>query len=300
VNGSGFISGSHVLWNGTTRATTYVSATSLTAQILASDVSSAGSAGVSVENPAPGGGTSGTLSFTINAPPNPAPSITSLSPTSTAAGSPAFTLTVNGTNFVSSSHVLWNGSQRSTIYVSPTSLTAQIAATDIASSGNASVSVQNPAPGGGVSAAVTFAINIAGTNLPATTNLTVLNLAGNDLAWDPSRQKIYVSVPGDSASNANTIAVVDPIAGSVVSAQSISSTPYGLSLSDDNQLLYTAIDGGSTIQRLLLPALTPDIQWSLAPIRSATSPTTPAAFKCNPELRILWLWLLQTGQRPTS
>jgi hypothetical protein len=281
VNGSGFISASQVLWSGTARATTYVSATSLTAQILASDVSSPGSAGVSVENPAPGGGTSSALSFTINPPPNPAPSITSLSPISTVAGSPAFALTVNGTNFLSSSQVLWNGSQRSTTYVSPTSLTAQIAASDVASSGNASVSVQNPTPGGGVSAAVTFAINPANANLTAT-NLTVLNLAGNDLAWDPSRQKIYVSVSGDSASNANTVAVVDPIAGSVVSAQSLSSTPYGLALSDDDQLLYTAIDGGSMIQRLLLPALTPDIQWSLGTDPNSNVANYSGGFQVQP------------------
>ena len=140
--------------------------------------------------------------------------------------------------------------------------------------------MQNPPPGGGVSAAVTFAINPATTNLP--TNLTVLNLAGNDLAWDPSRQKIYVSVPGDSASNANTIAMVDPIAGSVVGAQSLSSTPYGLSLSDDNQLLYTAIDGGSTIQRLLLPALTPDIQWSLGTDPNSSVANYSGGFQVQP------------------
>ena len=257
VNGSGFVSGSQVLWNGSTRATAYVSSTSLSAQILATDVSSPGSASVSVENPAPGGGTSAVLTFTINPIPNPAPSLTSLSPASAVVGSPAFTLTLSGTNFVSGSQVLWNGSQRTTTYLSNTSLTAQISATDLSSPGTASVSVQNPSPGGGTSAAVSFSINAASTNL------TVLKLPGSDLAWNAAQQKLYVSVPGDGGSNANTITVVDPIAGLVGTTQSLSSAPYGLAISDDSQFLYTAIGGGSTIQRLVLPGLAPDIQWSL-------------------------------------
>ena len=65
VNGSGFIDGtgsdrSVVHWNGSPRATTFVSSTQLTATIPASDVATAGTANVTVFNPAPGGGTSNT------------------------------------------------------------------------------------------------------------------------------------------------------------------------------------------------------------------------------------------------
>src|SRR5215469_3317976 len=45
-----------------------MSSTSSTAQVPASNLVSAGTVSVAVQNPAPGGGTSNTLSFTINPP----------------------------------------------------------------------------------------------------------------------------------------------------------------------------------------------------------------------------------------
>jgi hypothetical protein len=65
--GSNFSSASVLDWNGSPRATTFVSATELTAQILATDIASGGSAAVTVVTPAPGGGTSAALSFVITA-----------------------------------------------------------------------------------------------------------------------------------------------------------------------------------------------------------------------------------------
>ncbi len=78
---------------------------------------------------------------------SPAPAVTSLSPASANARGPAFTLTVNGSGFASYSTVLWNGLERPTTYVSSTRLTAAIAASDIAVSGTAQVTVFTPAPG---------------------------------------------------------------------------------------------------------------------------------------------------------
>ena len=88
---------------------------------------------------------------------NPVPTITGLNPSSATPGGPAFTLTVNGTGFVNSSVVHWNGSNRTTTYVSSTQLTAAITAADIATPGTASVTVLNPAPGGGASNTMSFA-----------------------------------------------------------------------------------------------------------------------------------------------
>jgi uncharacterized protein (TIGR03437 family) len=74
------------------------------------------------------------------------------------AGDIAFTLTVNGTNFVTGAKVRWNGNERETTVVNSTHLTAAIPATDIASVGIAQVTVLNPAPGGGVSNILNFTI----------------------------------------------------------------------------------------------------------------------------------------------
>ena len=71
VNGDHFAKSSRVMWNGSPRATTYVSATQLTAQILASDIADAGQAHVRVSNPAPCGGISNARTFTISPPVRP-------------------------------------------------------------------------------------------------------------------------------------------------------------------------------------------------------------------------------------
>lgn len=257
VTGTQFISASQVLWNNSAVQTTYGSSTSLTAQIPASDLGSAGIANITVQNPTPGGGTSTAIAFTINAPPNPVPTISSLSPSGATEGGPAFTLTVTGTQFIPASQVLWNGTGVQTTYVSNTSLTAQIPASDSASAGTATVAVQNPSPGGGLSGTLQFTVI-----LPVST-LNVLDLIGTDLIWNPNQQKIYVAVPSAASTNPGTVTVVDPIAGSIGSAQLLSSAPSGFAISDDSQYLYAVVNGGATIQRLTLPTLAPDIQWTL-------------------------------------
>lgn len=161
VNGSGFVGSSVVYWNGSPRATTYVSGSVLEASISAADLATAGSANVTVVSPAPGGGASSPQVFTIEAQvvPNPVPVASSLNPASATAGAAAFTLVVNGSGFASSASVRWNGVARTTTFISPTELRAAIGAADVAAAGTASVTVSNPAPGGGVSDALTFTID---------------------------------------------------------------------------------------------------------------------------------------------
>jgi hypothetical protein len=99
-----------------------------------------------------------TITYTVN---NPVPTTTSISPTSKAYGEAQFTMTVNGTNFISTSIVNFNGSARTTTYVSPSQLTAIIPASDLLSVGTANITVFNPAPGGGASNSQTFTITKA-------------------------------------------------------------------------------------------------------------------------------------------
>ncbi|HYM25379.1 MAG TPA: S8 family serine peptidase, partial [Vicinamibacterales bacterium] len=80
VNGSRFIPASVVSWNGAVKATTYVSATQLQAAITSADIAAVGSAQVTVFNPAPAGGTSGTLTVAVNPPPAVAVNATSVAP----------------------------------------------------------------------------------------------------------------------------------------------------------------------------------------------------------------------------
>jgi hypothetical protein len=162
VAGSNFISSSTVEWNGSARQTTVTSGTSLQASVTAADIATAGTASITVSSPAPGGGTSSPLTFTIN---NPVPAVTSIAPSAMVAGSPAFALTLSGSNFSSTSAIQWNGSPRTTTFASSTSLQAAISAADIATPGTASVTVTNPTPGGGTSAALTFTIQMPPPNI---------------------------------------------------------------------------------------------------------------------------------------
>ncbi len=166
VTGTNFVNGATVLWNGSSRTTTFVSATTLTAAITAADINHTGTALVSVSNPGPGGGTSGTVSFSIV---NPVPVATSLSPVSQTAGGAKFTLTVNGHGFVSGASVLWNGASLTTTFVTAAQLTTSVPALDIASPGTATVKVSNPGPGGGLSGGLTFTIS---NPLPVVTRTT--------------------------------------------------------------------------------------------------------------------------------
>ena len=92
---------------------------------------------------------------------NPGPTVASISPDAAVADSAGFTLTVDGTGFVGTSVVHWNGGARPTTFVSPVRLTAAIPASDLAAPDDvqtATVAVVSPAPGGGISNARPFTI----------------------------------------------------------------------------------------------------------------------------------------------
>jgi hypothetical protein len=114
-----------------------------------------------------GGGTGQPVN---NPPPIPTPTITGISPNSAAAGGAAFTLTINGRNFVTASTVNFGGAAPATAFIASTQLTAAIAASSIASTGTLSVTVTNPAPGGGTSNPLSFTVTSAGPSGVPTIN----------------------------------------------------------------------------------------------------------------------------------
>ena len=75
INGTNFVSTSTVTYNAMAHTATYISSTELEITLSASDQATAGTYPVIVTNPAPGGGTSNSVNFTVG---NPVPSITSL------------------------------------------------------------------------------------------------------------------------------------------------------------------------------------------------------------------------------
>lgn len=182
VDGENFVPNAVVNWKGSPRPTTFVSSIELRVQITAADVASQGSAAVNVVNPAPGGGASNSLNFTIN-PPNPVPVLSALVPSVIAVGSPGFTLTLNGSNFVPGALVQLNGSPRQTTYFSSTQVYAQISAADVANIGTATITVVNPAPGGGTSNALTLAISAISNPVPTLLDLDPSSAIAGDSAF---------------------------------------------------------------------------------------------------------------------
>lgn len=149
VNGTEYMATDTVQWTmGTTTllSTTKVSVTKLTATVPSSLVQEGGTATIRVKR------ADGTLSNSATVSVlNPAPALTSLSPNTVTAGSGGFTLTVNGSGFVSGSTVRWNGATRTTTFVNTGQLQAAILPSDVASVGTGAVTVLNAAPGGGTS-----------------------------------------------------------------------------------------------------------------------------------------------------
>jgi hypothetical protein len=153
VNAAVADGGSFVVFAADFQNSLFLSGTTLTLTATFADGSTAsGTATVSATAPTP-------------PPPAPAPTLSSLSPNSATAGGAAFTLTVNGTNFVSGAVVKWNGAPRTTTFGSTTQLTAAIPASDIASQGTANVTVANP--DSQTSGAQTFTIAAAPAPAPA-------------------------------------------------------------------------------------------------------------------------------------
>jgi phospholipase C len=117
---------------------------------------------------------------------NPVPTITQpLVPASVAPGSAAFTLTVNGVGFLSSSVVNWNVTALTTTFINSGKLTATVPAGKISRAATAAVTVVNPSPGGGISNVAYFPIVNATSSVSLTgSQLSVGNAPSSVVAGD--------------------------------------------------------------------------------------------------------------------
>ena len=169
VTGTGFVPGTILQVNGTSRPTTYVTSTQTSVILTASDLATAGSISLKAVNPSPGGGSSSASSIAVN---NPAPTLTGLSPVTVAAGATTpTTVTVTGTNFLSATTVLVGSSSRAATVVSSTQLTFPLTVADEATAGKLSISVVNPSPGGGTTNVGTITV-AAPTPTPVLTSVS--------------------------------------------------------------------------------------------------------------------------------
>ncbi|MGA3080304.1 MAG: IPT/TIG domain-containing protein [Terracidiphilus sp.] len=156
IYGANFTASPTVYW-GNTPLATWGQYNNVMATVPASLVATPGTVSVTVATAS--AGTSAPATFTIQ---QQSPVIASLSPASAAAGGAAFTLTVNGSNFLSGSYVLFNSTWLYATFISTTQMKVLVPASLIATSGVVSVNVYVYSSSGGsgfYSKATLFPIN---------------------------------------------------------------------------------------------------------------------------------------------
>ena len=176
LTGTGFATGATVQVSGTGVAASsvvVVNATTITATLSINGAATLGSRNVTVTNPAPGGGVSGTVSFTVLQLSNPVPTLTSINPTSGEQGS-AVPVTLSGTGFATGATIQVSGTgvtASSVVVVNSTTITATLTIGGGATLGSRNVTVTNPAPGGGVSGSETFTVTQVPNPVPVLTSI---------------------------------------------------------------------------------------------------------------------------------
>jgi uncharacterized protein (TIGR03437 family) len=189
----------------------------------------------------------------------------STSPVSIPSGNQPFSLTINLRNSSSTVPALvaqptwvvrWNGSPRPTALATSfgtAQLTAIISAADIAQPGFNEITVMDQATGIVFPAVSWFLVSVS--------------VAANDMAYDPVRNRFYVSVPtglATAGAPAESIVAIDAWSGAIIAAISAGSRPTLLAISDDSSYLYVYNSGAGSISRIALAGLTSDIQIPLA------------------------------------
>jgi hypothetical protein len=251
--GTGFASGDVVCfyteYGCESLAASYVSPTEVTLQLSSSFFTNVEEFTFNIVTPT--GTYSNEVVFNVE---NLTPTISSFSPVSVMEGSIPAPITVNGA-FMSGATVQWNGVTLPTTFVSPSQLQFTPAKGNLSKAGIIPITVTNPSPGES-SLATNFDVTYKAT-------ITTVDLPANNIVYDPYAQLIYASLPSSYGPNGNSIAVVDPKTGKIKGYYFAGSEPQQLALSSDSQYLYVGLNGSGSVQRLILPNFTPDIDVSL-------------------------------------
>lgn len=222
----GFVTQTVVQWNGKTIPTTYVSAATVTATVTAAQIAKPGTIFVNTLNPFSGAGNNGLsndLTFVVNTPANPVPAITSIAPTTAAAGSASFTLTVTGSSFLPTSdpsggsQVRWN--------LGPTQTTLPILSINATQ----------------ITATVDTSLLVNATSQPVSAIVTVYN---------PPAPSANTNVPGNSTGGGGTSPgglpfSITPAAATPANASRTAEETPAVSL-DGRYVAYTATQGEHT------------------------------------------------------
>jgi uncharacterized protein (TIGR03437 family) len=284
VNGTGFVQGAQVQWNGASLPSTFVSATQLSAPIPAGLIGGTASITIQVNF---GGASSNAVTFAVNGP----PTITSLSPSSAAAGGAAFTLTVNGAGFATGNTVAWNGTALVTKFVSATQLTTAVTAALIATTGSAAITVT-------AGATSTSATELAINPPPAITSLSPATVTG-------SGEPFTLTVNGSAFLSGATVAWNGTaLTTTFVSATQLTASVPANTAVGTGTASITAINPGplpSAVMKLPITAAMPAIlTGGVVPIYSANTVIQPGSWVSIYGTGLASTTAVWTGNFPTT
>ncbi|GAA3925336.1 hypothetical protein GCM10022406_09190 [Hymenobacter algoricola] len=165
ITGTNFTGATTVSFGGVAATTfTVVNATTITATVPT------GATTGSIAVTTPGGTVTSAAAFTVTVP-NPAPTITSLSPASVAEGSGPFTILITGTGFLPTTTATFNGVALPVTFISATQVSLSLPTGALV--GTYPIVLTNPTPGGGSSAPFVFTV---------TPRATITSLSPNTIA----------------------------------------------------------------------------------------------------------------------
>lgn len=257
VNGTRFLTGAAVQWNGVSLTSTLVSDSQITALVPAALVASAGVASITVMNS--NGDLSNAINFTITAQPQFA--IASLSPSSAVAGGAAFSLTIAGTNFSSGATVHFGSGTLTPSSVTATQIQVTVPASLIAATGAPSVTVVQS---GVTSNALTFTIR--------STTVTLSTVIPNSVVAGGPGLAILITGAGFTSDATVVFGAATLTPSSVTSTQIVVAIPAALVASLGTPGVFvTQATGASNLVSFVI-GVAPG-----QPLAIATSPLLPLA-----------------------
>ena len=101
------------------------------------------------------------------------------------------------------------------------------------------------------------------TPSPTPLDLKEVAVAANDIVYDPSTQTAFASVPSTASAGANSITPFDPFSGAVGQPVGVGSEPSRLTITDDGQYIYMALNSAHAVLRFDVATRTPGLQFTL-------------------------------------
>ena len=252
VVGTGFTPASVIRVNGVARATEFGGTGYLHTSITASEFPSPATVPVEVFTPSPGGGLSPAAMVVVKYPPA---TISNVYSRSVIAGSPAFTITVLGSNFLPASTVFWNDEPRPTQYVSPAVVRASIPASDVASPGTAALTVRHF---GDASAPFTFS---SLTEPPIGTPFYIA-LPNNAVVYDHVRDVVYAASSASTGAFGKALVRVSEY-GAIDPPLPLGFVPGKMAITADGAYLYVAAATEPKVARVDLASFSRDLEFTV-------------------------------------